>query len=101
MGSPGGQRNARPADQQASPMTGKVLPGMQAITLAERRADAQGLDQAMKAHRKTCPECQPRGYQCDAHAEMAAELRQIRAEIRSWFAPDQDQPSLFGTDAVL
>jgi transposase len=82
-------------------MTGKVLPGMQAITLAERRADAQGLDQAMKAHRKTCPECQPRGYQCDAHAEMAAELRQIRAEIRSWFEPDQDQPSLFGTDAVL
>lgn len=73
----------------------KVLPGMQAITLAERRGEAAGLDQAMKDHRKTCPECQPKGYRCDAYAEMGAELRQIRADIRTWFEADQDQASLF------
>jgi hypothetical protein len=73
----------------------KVLPGTQAITLAERRADAQGLDLAMKAHRKTCPGRQPKGYRCDAYAAMVAELKRARAEIKAWFGPDQDQASLF------
>lgn len=66
--------------------------------LAERRAQARGLDQEAKEHRRWCPDCMT-GQACTEAREMAADLRVIRDEIKHWFDPGPDQEMLFGESA--
>lgn len=66
---------------------------MRNVPLAERRADARALEDAIKAHRGGCLTCVPR-VKCQELRDMSAELKKIRQEIRTWFAPGPDQMTL-------
>jgi hypothetical protein len=67
---------------------------MAKISLAGRRGEATALDEQIKEHCHACPLCQGR-RQCAERQEMAADLRAIREDIKTWFAPGPDQGELF------
>jgi hypothetical protein len=62
--------------------------------LAERRAQACGLDEQFKEHRRECVDCMTR-QPCGEARELAAELAAVRDEIKHWFDPGPDQTALF------
>lgn len=67
------------------------------IPLAEAKADARALEQATRAHRLECVACYTvngRLMACAELRDMRAELKQLRATIRDWFAPSPDQGTL-------
>ena len=68
--------------------------GIQALTLAEKRAEASGIDIAMKRHAAFCAGCRGRN-RCDKWKAMGADLRKVRDEIAHWFDPSPDMETLF------
>jgi hypothetical protein len=68
---------------------------MRSVPLFERRADARNLDDAIKAHKPGCLACSVSRQGCEQVLEMRAEMRKIRDEIKHWFDPGPDQPTLF------
>jgi len=68
------------------------------VPLAERRAEAAALDEALKVRRQTCVACGGRARSRAACADrdaMAKELAGLREEIKHWFDPGPDQEALF------
>jgi hypothetical protein len=70
------------------------MTAMRSFPLAERRAQARGLDERLKEHRRECLHCMTRSP-CGEARELAAELAMIRDEIKHWFDPGPDQGVLF------
>lgn len=65
-------------------------------TLAEAKAELGYLDGLIKAHGG--PECVTcsitKGKRCDELKGLHAMKRELSAQIRTWFDPPPDQPSL-------
>ena len=68
------------------------MTGPRNVPLIERRADARDLQARIDEHRRQGAKCKPA---CDELVQMRAELKAIREEIRTWFAPGPDQEELF------
>lgn len=67
------------------------------VPLAEAKAEARALAEAVRTHRRDCSACytvKGRLMACEDFRTMRAELRERRAAIRSWFAPSPDQGTL-------
>ena len=63
-------------------------------TLAEAKAMIGYLESQVAAHKLDCPECEIR-RKCDERRELDAEIKQARADVRTWFAPGDDQEGLW------
>jgi hypothetical protein len=69
-------------------------------TLAEAKADRDGLKAAIAAHKKECLACgstargAARPRPCDEGRELAAEHRAAVELVKGWFAPSPDQGTL-------
>lgn len=66
---------------------------MRNVPLAERRGDAAALADQITEHKRSEACCV--GGECADLKAMRAELKEIRAEIRTWFAPSPDASTLF------
>jgi hypothetical protein len=70
------------------------------MTLAEAKADRDGLTGAVKAHKAECPRCgstargRARPAPCDDGRELAARRAKAAALVKGWFAPGPDQGTL-------
>ena len=67
------------------------------VPLIERRADARVLEDQIREHRKDCRYA----GRCPEARAMREELKAIREELRTWFAPGADQPPLFETTQAI
>lgn len=65
---------------------------LRSVPLAERRAGARALEEAIRGHRHDGVKCKPA---CAELTGMRTELAAIRREIATWFAPGPDDPVLF------
>jgi hypothetical protein len=63
--------------------------------LAERRALARAMGEELDEHRRGCARCMI-DRSCSEARDLAAELAEVRREIRHWFDPGPDQVPLFG-----
>ncbi len=71
-----------------------------ALTLAEAKADRDGLKAAIAEHKGGCPACgstkrgRARPRPCDEGSALAADHRAAVALVKGWFAPGPDQGML-------
>lgn len=64
-------------------------------TLADAKAAARGLVEAIAFHKRDCQECsRAMRIVCAGRREMERELAALRRDIRTWFAPGPDQGTL-------
>jgi hypothetical protein len=70
------------------------------MTLAEAKADRDGLKSAVKAHKAECPQCgstargRARPAPCDDGRALAARAAAAGRLVKGWFAPGPDQGTL-------
>jgi hypothetical protein len=62
------------------------------VPLIERKAEARLMEDDLKRHKAECPSCGVAA--CHEYRLMQSELRMVRREIRDWFKPGPDQPTL-------
>lgn len=71
-----------------------------AMTLAEARAERDGLKTAIAEHKAGCPACgstargRARPRPCAEGAELAADHRAAVKTVKGWFDPSPDQGTL-------
>jgi hypothetical protein len=75
-------------------MSGEGRRGQAAITLAEQKAAARGLEAEYQEHRHGCTECKPR-HRCDYTQHLYTQIGEARRAIKTWFDPGPDQGKLF------
>jgi hypothetical protein len=71
------------------------------VPLIERRADARVLEGKIRDHKRGCLDCARTRGQCSAAAVMRKELKAMREELRTWFAPGPDQATLWEDSDAL
>jgi hypothetical protein len=70
------------------------------MTLAEAKADRDGLKAAVKAHKAECPRCgstargRARPKPCPEGVTLAARAAAAGKLVKGWFAPGPDQGML-------